>query len=118
MRPRLVRDTAERCGKINSWYDDIRSLNFIDNRVSFSFISSLIMYCYVRRGIITQNCQVDIKCMKRGKCELVNVNETVLDIYLKSKNKRTQRCLADMFVVQLYEKRGFRVPSLKNERES
>ncbi len=22
---------------------------------------------------------VDIKCMKRGKCELVNVNETVLN---------------------------------------
>ncbi len=35
------------------------------------------MDCYVRRVIITQNCQVDIKCMKRGKCELVNVNETV-----------------------------------------
>ncbi len=27
------------------------------NRVSFSFISSLIMDCYVRRVIITQNCQ-------------------------------------------------------------
>ncbi len=62
------------------------------NKVSFSFTSSLVMWSAL---FITQNCQFDIKCRKRGISELVNENKTLYRKFCLTTNICT--CISNRF---------------------